>query len=99
MTLARILSQHQVSLRLGLGGAPVTSEVPVVRWEDKGGQMRATVSFGPFMDRVTVDSVWVSFDGGEPERLDAAAGGAEFTLPAGMEWEYTLTLSTSTRQV
>lgn len=99
MSLADILSQHEVTCRLGRDGEAISAPVRVSGWVDVDGARRAVVSFGPFMQRVTVDSVLVSFDGGEPEVLRATADGSEFTLPAGMEWEYTLTLSASARQV
>lgn len=99
MSLADILSQHEVTCRLGFDGAAISAPVKVGAWSDAGGKRQAVVKFGPFMDRVTVDAVLVSFDGGAPETLRATRDGGEFTLPAGMEWEYTLTLGASVRQV
>lgn len=98
MSIARILTEH-VTARLGRDGEPISAPVAVSSWEEDGESMRSTVRFGPFMDRVTVDAVLVSFGDSEPEALRATRDGGEFTLPAGMEWEYTLTLSASTRQV
>lgn len=98
MSLADILTQHEVTCRLGRDGKPVSAPVRVGGWSTVDGARRAMVTFGPFMDKVTVDAVLVSFDGGEPESLRATRDGGVFTLPAGMEWEYTLTLSATARQ-
>ncbi len=99
MSLADILSQHEVTCRLGRGGEAISAPVRVSGWTDAGGNRQAVVTFGPYMDRVALDSVLVSFDGGEPEVLRATRDGGGFTIPAGMEWEYTLTLGASAQQV
>lgn len=98
MSLADLIIAAPITAALGRDGEPLVTPVTVSGWEHEGESVKAAVTFGPYMERVEVDAILVSINGGEPEALQATIDGGTFTLPAGMEWEYTLTISTTIGQ-
>lgn len=96
--MARIFTDQGVTASLTRGGAAISEPVTIRQWEDADGVMRATASFGPYVDPVVLDGVLVEV-AGDAKQMRALKSGGVFTLPAGMAWDYVLTLSASIEQV
>jgi hypothetical protein len=81
-----------VRVALGRNGVPVTDPLDVAGWSRRDAVISASVTFGPYAERVDATDVlvWVGGEGPDPMRLSGDLG-----LPPGVPFVFDLDLGVS----
>lgn len=89
-SIAELIANADTHVVLGLRSAAQTAPVVVQRWSRGDGDLRTSVTFGPYPQRVDADAILVHINGGP---ADVVPLHGRMTLPAGVTFTYDLTLS------